>query len=263
MFRTEPLGLVAGGFRLAASLDLPADATPGLRVPAVLFCHGYTGHRVEAKRLFVLLARRLAARGIASFRFDHRGCGESDGDFLDFTTDGLMEDVEAAIDLFDSLQPVDPSRTAVVGYSLGGVGASHAIRRRPTFRTAVLWAPVARPAIIHTRLARTAEYEGWRERGYVDDRGSRVSAGYLAHCGERLTPVAWVRDFSGPILFIHGTEDTVVLPEHTDEYRAARGNPQDETLMLEGADHAFSTHAHITALLERSEQWLAQRLLAG
>jgi alpha-beta hydrolase superfamily lysophospholipase len=261
IFRTAALGFSAGGYRLAASLDVPAGAPSGARLPAVLFCHGYTGNRVEAKRLFVLLARRLSARGIASLRFDHRGCGESDGDFLDFTAAGLIEDVEAAVETFVALDCVDSSRVAVVGYSLGGVGAACALRRFGAFRTAVLWAPVARPVIIHARLARTAQYEGWRERGYVDDRGTRVSAGYLAHCEERLTPLAWVKDFAGPILFLHGTEDTVVAPEHTREYVAARAHPGDEAVMLEGADHAFAGYDHIAMLLTRSEQWLSARLL--
>ena len=45
-------------------------------VAAILLGAGLV-HRVGPNRLTVRLARRLAARGIASVRFDHRGIGDS------------------------------------------------------------------------------------------------------------------------------------------------------------------------------------------
>jgi len=43
--------------------------------PAVVLCHGFTGQRIESHRLFVKMARDLAAHGIAALRFDFRGSG--------------------------------------------------------------------------------------------------------------------------------------------------------------------------------------------
>ena len=47
--------------------------------PAVLWLHGLFGHRIEAHRLFVEGARRLAERGIASLRFDFCGSARATG----------------------------------------------------------------------------------------------------------------------------------------------------------------------------------------
>ncbi|TVR98656.1 MAG: hydrolase 1, exosortase A system-associated [Rhodospirillales bacterium] len=55
-------------------------------------------YRVGSHRSFVLLARFLATAGIPVFRFDYRGLGDSDGDFLGF--EHLRDDIAAAIDAF-------------------------------------------------------------------------------------------------------------------------------------------------------------------
>jgi len=48
----------------------------------VIFCHGYRGTSVGPSRLFVQAARKLAANGISSLRFDQYCSGNSDGDFI-------------------------------------------------------------------------------------------------------------------------------------------------------------------------------------
>jgi pimeloyl-ACP methyl ester carboxylesterase len=46
-------------------------------LPGVVFSNAGLVHRVGANRLHVTLARKLAAKGIASLRFDHSGIGDS------------------------------------------------------------------------------------------------------------------------------------------------------------------------------------------
>ena len=49
----------------------------------VIMCHGFTGNKVEDKRLYVESARDLASRGFNALRFDFYGSGDSEGDFED------------------------------------------------------------------------------------------------------------------------------------------------------------------------------------
>ncbi|MFA0780897.1 MAG: hypothetical protein RJAPGHWK_002418, partial [Candidatus Fervidibacter sp.] len=70
------------GQRVYGMLHLPdGTSDTGKKVPAVAMCHGFTGNRIEAHRLFVKAARHFVQHGIAVLRFDFRGSGESEGDF--------------------------------------------------------------------------------------------------------------------------------------------------------------------------------------
>jgi alpha-beta hydrolase superfamily lysophospholipase len=209
--------------------------------------------------MFARLSSRLAAAGIASFRFDHRGCGESDGDFLDFTPDGMLEDLEAATTVFLSSRWLNRKKMAVVGYSLGGTSAAYVTTQCPEFLTAVLWAPVARPEIIRDRLATLDDFSLYEQKGYFDYGGFRVSPDYIDHIG-KMKPVEWLSTFTGPVLFCHGLDDDIVKPEQSERFIEARRNPADRKLLIEGADHSFTLADNIDRLLDKTEKWLAERL---
>jgi exosortase A-associated hydrolase 1 len=69
----------------------------------VLIMVGGPQYRVGSHRQFTSLARSLGEAGIASFRFDFSGMGDSEGPKREF--DGTVEDVRAAIDAFFAAAP--------------------------------------------------------------------------------------------------------------------------------------------------------------
>ncbi|MGB9692515.1 MAG: alpha/beta hydrolase family protein [Candidatus Sumerlaeaceae bacterium] len=248
----------SGGFELAGFWDMPERDGP---CPGVLCCHGFTGHHVEARRLYSRLARMLADRGVAVFRFDHRGCGDSSGDFIDFTPKGLLEDLQAATRQFIAEPRLDQQRLAVVGYSLGGLAASYVLSRNPQlWQTAVFWAGVARPEIIRDRLAQYPAFQGYRERGYMDYGGFRISAAYIDEIGTLTAPVEWAKQFPGPILFCHGEDDDIVRLEQSHLFLSARSNAGDRLKVFAGADHGFSSCDTLDDLLKTTVGWLAEKL---
>jgi uncharacterized protein len=259
----------SGPFTLFSVFDLPdavarARATGGAppKVPAVILCHGFTGSHVEWRRMYARLGERLARRGIACFRFDHRGCGNSDGDFIDFTPTGMIEDLDSALDAFLAQPWLDRGRMAIVGYSLGGLNASYILSKCGEFRTAVYWAPVAKPTTFRDRLSQQEGFENYRKLGYHDLGGFRVNRAYIDYVAELTNPIQWAAGYAGPILFIHGADDDIVRPEQTDRYLATRGNAGDRKIIIAGADHTFSTADNIDRVLDESESWLADHLAA-
>ena len=85
---------------LLGILSLPEEPRPG--APTVLLLNAGLLHRVGPNRLHVDLARKLAAEGISSFRFDMSGIGDSDhtgGDLL--YIERSVNDVVEAMNLLE------------------------------------------------------------------------------------------------------------------------------------------------------------------
>jgi exosortase A-associated hydrolase 1 len=77
--------------------DRPADTA------MVIIVAGGPQYRVGAHRQFVLLARQVAAAGMTVIRFDHRGTGDSDGEYRGFID--MDADIRSAVDHLFTVQP--------------------------------------------------------------------------------------------------------------------------------------------------------------
>src|SRR6201984_3790131 len=100
-----------GGHQLAAALDLPEQAP----LAYALFAHcAHCGKDVlAAKRIAVA----LAARGIATLRFDFTGLGSSEGDFANSTFSSNVADLVRAA---NHLRETRQAPAILIGHSLGG-----------------------------------------------------------------------------------------------------------------------------------------------
>lgn len=134
--RSDDLRFRAGNLSLAATLTLPDGAG---RLPwAVLVPswlprnrHGAwdrerhaswfapMGGRVAPSGPLARLAEALAARGVASLRYDPRGCGESDGDWETSDLFSRIDDARDAIGAMRSRRELDLRRTAIIGHGEG------------------------------------------------------------------------------------------------------------------------------------------------
>jgi len=89
-----PLVFSSKGKRLVGIIHQPEDTfTQGL-----LLIVGGPQTRVGSHRQFLLLARSLAKKGIAVFRFDYQGMGDSEGELSDFYS--ALPDVDNALKIF-------------------------------------------------------------------------------------------------------------------------------------------------------------------
>ncbi len=102
------------GETIKGVLHLPDSPNP----PLVVGSHGLEGNKKSAKQTH--LAEILPEAGIAFFRFDHRGCGESSGDFLlDTSLEKRALDMTTAVAHILSLK-ITGTSVALFGSSFGG-----------------------------------------------------------------------------------------------------------------------------------------------
>ncbi len=101
-------------YTLMGSLHLPGDKP----APFVIGCHGLMADRSSPKQLG--LAHACCRQGIGYFRFDHRGCGDSQGEFDRVTSlEGRQLDLLNAIRLVRSLDACNDV-IGLFGSSMGG-----------------------------------------------------------------------------------------------------------------------------------------------
>ncbi len=107
---------------------------------AFVFIHPFAEEKLWSHRVYVSFARELASQGYYVARFDFRGHGDSDGDFVDSTLEKHVQDIDAVINhLKVQYQIKDISLFGLrLGASLATVFASSS----DEIRNLILWDPV-------------------------------------------------------------------------------------------------------------------------
>ncbi len=227
--------------------------------PAVICCHGFTGHKAESQRLFVLLARALAAHGIGVLRFDFRGSGDSAGAFRDMTVAREIADTQAALDYVRSRTDVDPGYMALLGFSLGGLVAAVTAAAHPDLRALALWNPVARPQRLWDRLSSEDRARVERSGGVVDMGGWAVGAAFVDEL-RTLDPLSQVATpGTTPVLVVTGEADASVPVTEGQAYVDAWRSAGREVTAhgVKGAQHTFNTLPHQREAIEVTAVWLS------
>ena len=177
-------------------------------------------YRVGGHRQFALLSRTLAGRGIPVMRFDHRGCGDSEG--APRRCDALDDDIRAAMSEFAMQMP---EMKEVVLWGLGEAAGAAALyaHRDPRVRGLILLnprvdaaVPEARPGPRQYYLGRLGELGFWKRvaTGNVDFAAS--AAALRQHLREAAADatvelpqrvLAGLSCFDGQVLVILGGAD--------------------------------------------------------
>lgn len=263
----EPVSFRSGPFTLRGMLHVP---DPGLRVgkrvPGVLMCHGFTGHKAEAHFLFTKTARALCRQGLAVLRFDFRGSGDSRGEFLDVTISGEIEDARNALDQLEARPEVDEARVGVIGLSLGGCVAACLSGRRADIKATALWSAVAHPgqrikALVLATPEREAELAA---AGHIDLGGLAVSRAFVADA-LTLEPTVELAQADSAVLVVHGKKDQTVPFSDAGDYVKActRANRSVELLAVERADHTYSSIPWESRVIEETSRFMIRVLDRG
>lgn len=228
---------VADGFLLKGTLHLPAADTP----PVVIGCHGFLSHRNSPKQ--IALAEACNALGLAFFRFDHRGCGESAGRLETVTSlEGRASDLLHAIRMLESRSGLE-KRFGLFGSSMGGAVCLRVASARPvaavvTFAAPVRSLPLERPG-----------------RGSEASPERRRMASVLREAFELGGALSRVRN----ILVVHGEADDLVPLSHAHEIFDHAGEPK-RLLVQKGGDHLMNDAAHQAEFIREASLWLSNGL---
>jgi len=199
--------------------DPPAPRT------GVILLHGWSGCRLGPHRMFVTLARRLAAQGYACLRFDFSGRGESDGSPSLSTIETMTRDTAAAIRSMREQHDID--RIVLLGICSGAKVAISAAQNDCDVQHLVLWSAEAMGNLrSHTTRARRswAALQSYARKIMNPNTWRRLLTGQVnvGMVGKAVAQSETPGDaerrreseildrfhtFSGEILFIYGSRD--------------------------------------------------------
>jgi len=255
----NPVTFMNDGEQIVGMLHVPSLKEEE-RAPTILMLHGFTGHKSEAHRFFVHVARSLCNAGFLVLRFDFRGSGDSDGEFEDMTVPGEVSDAVRAVDFVSGLDMVDPGKIGVIGLSMGGRVAAILASKDKRVKFVILYS--AALASLKDRLLKILE------RSELE----KLERGEAAHIGngwylkksffesvDSLVPLEILDKIRVPVLIIHGDSDNVVpIDEAKKGYEILRGlNDKNELYIVKGGDHVFTKREHTQEVIEKTLRWLA------
>ncbi len=253
-----------GAEYIAATFTLPRTHSETSPCPLVLMCHGFTGNRIETRRLFVLCSRRMAKAGIGSLRFDYRGNGESSGTFDQYCFDDYVDDARAALQFLTSIDPFSSATIGLLGFSLGGAVAACLLESNAEiFKALCLWAPVANTrSLIKEMYYDTGDLEKIVSRDanprIIDFNGIPLSTNFIAKLWN-VEPIEVVKNVTCPVLICHGTEDDTVHPEHTKKIQKVLASLQKsvEIYWLNESNHTFASIKSTREILKKTITWFS------
>ena len=222
---------ISDGYQLSGTLHLSEASDP----PVIIGSHGLLSSADSPKQ--IALANECARAGMAYFRYNHRGCGNSQGNFeTDTSLESRCRDMLHAVNCLRSFG-LSCNRIGLFGSSMGGAVCISMATELSADAMIVNAAPV--------KLDRTRRIPGVSEPLKSDlkfDLSDKLNR--LHH-----------------ILIFHGEADDVVPVAHSHLIHKQAQQPKRLRLFKNG-DHIMSNPNHQATFIRDSTQWFRRYLLS-
>ena len=234
------LSFSSDGFRLSGTLHLPGIHQP----PVVVGSHGLLSSGSSPKQ--IEMARQCSTNGMAFFRFDHRGCGQSEGskaDAADFN--GRCRDLQCAIDFLRNNYDLNP-KIGLFGSSLGGAVCLSVAAATRIHALVTVAAPLDSSSLIDSA-------QGVVPAGLSVDLA--LSPRFRFDLSDSLSAIR-------NLLIFHGENDLVVPVSHARKLFEKAGHPK-KLVIQENGDHVMSLPLHQKSFMQESLLWFSTILKTG
>lgn len=239
-FIEKDISFESDGFLLKGKLHLPAAHRP----PVVIGSHGLYSSKDSPKQ--IALARSCNRLGMAYFRFDHRGCGSSQGEFAKVTSlasrcRDLINAVEVIRKHGETGRPI-----GLFGSSMGGTVSLTVADELGAAAIVTFAAPIC--SQLH--MGQLAHSTGHNTEGIFFD--SRKLAFDIS---QKLSKIK-------NILIIHGDADKTVMLSHAREIYRLASEPK-KLIVQQYGDHRMSNINHQNEFLREASNWFKSLLFGA
>jgi putative redox protein len=220
------------GVELSARLELPLLKPP---YPFAIFAHVFTGSKSHSSVRHI--SRALNMNGIAVFRFDFTGLGQSGGDFAETNFSSNVDD------LFSAAQYLEKHFEApsfIIGQSLGGAASVFAASMMESVKAIATIGAPAEPEHV-TRLLSPYMDEilnNGEANVKIDGRDFVIKKQFIDDLKE-YDMYSVLENLNKAILVLHSPQDTVVAIKNAAKIYHAAKHPKS-FVTLDGANHMLS-----------------------
>ncbi|NIM57693.1 MAG: alpha/beta fold hydrolase [Candidatus Aminicenantes bacterium] len=246
-YTSEEVSYPSEKIKLAGTLTIPKDNRS--KHPAAILISGSgpqdrnedtVGPGGLKFGIFKQIAHQLSENGIAVLRYDDRGVGKSEGNFMEAGQEDLIQDVKAGVSYLRTRDDILDDGIALIGHSEGGIIAPRVAAEDPKIRAIVLMAGTAETGdkvlreqfnfVLDSMELSEEEKEKFRasyENVLKIIRGEPVEKEIEEKLKPQIEPqLKWLRSFvsyeplsvldkiKASVLIINGGKDKQVFPHH-------------------------------------------------
>jgi dipeptidyl aminopeptidase/acylaminoacyl peptidase len=231
------------GFKLCGVISDPKGKAGS---PVIMLCHGLSTSKDG--RTYTRLETMLNRKGIATFRFDFFGHGESEGKFEDITLSEAAKDILKAVHI---LKSSGYSKIGLMGSSFGGYASLMAASRLPELILLALKSPVSDYLGLLIAKDQEIDISLWKLKGSIsmegiDNQSLKLNYTFFQDA-ETIQSAEAIRKIKAPTLIVHGDADKTVPVEQS--IQCARMMEDCQLKILEGADHTYTQPRHFEQML--------------
>ena len=228
--------LEVDGIKIIGRLYLPDGQIP---FPTVCICHGIPAtHPDPHDEGYRPLAESICSLGFAVFTFNFRGTGDSGGN-LDIL--GWTRDLKAVVDYLCTLQEVDRSYLALLGFSGGAAVSIYEAAQDSRPSHIIACACPAEFARFKQSDSPQSFIDHFRSIGAIRDGDFPESIEEWLDGFEIITPSRYVALIAPrPLLLVYGSCDDMVETSHVYKLYNAAGEPK-QVVIVDGAEHKLRT----------------------
>ena len=208
------------------------------KYPVILLVHGFAVKKEEGG-MFDELAKSLAEENFLVYRFDFSGMGESAGDYSKTSLSKQKYDLSKILEFVKSQPKVNSSKIGILAQSFG---TSVTVALTPKVKTIILMGSVAHPKEILNMATK------WEKLNLKGISKKVKSSGEVIFIDKQFWEdfknydlLKSIKKINCPILFIHGSEDSIVPLSEMELYFKNANNPKEKAI-IDGANHGLMPH---------------------
>ncbi len=230
----KTLCFFSDGYRIEGHLHLPSRKRP----PVVIGSHGLFATQDSPKQL--ALAHACNLLGMAFFRFDHRGCGHSEGGEPErISFEARCCDLFQACETMKEREDISDA-VALFGSSLGGAAACRVSAMIQPNALVTFAAPVNSKCILDSMQYHQLQI---KQPLSFFERLSFDNGKYLSYIQN--------------VLVFHGEYDEVVPVSEAHKIYRFAGNPK-KLMIQKNGDHRMSSKVHQDAFVHMAAKWFSK-----